>query len=1077
MRLHRASGIALLGSLVAALPWARADWPMARHDSRRTAQATGQSDIVQPVAYWKRYIGGALDSAAFLLADVVGDRFSEVLMIAGGSAVAKRRTDAVVWRSENLELVAFIGRADVDSDGRQELIARSDDRVFLLDPTSGAVLWAQPAGEMGTIGGARLGDLDGDGLPEVVVVDCVCCQVRGENHGFVYSFASGASSPTRLWQFPSSECGGGVALTLFDSDADGDLEVLLGADDSLAMLDGRTGAELARTAAMGTRVQRSRCVPVNLVAGRGEELVCVHDADTDPAINQRTVFALRRLPSDPVLRVMWRVALAPVDGGALSWLDLVSDLDGDARPEVTVSALVDGEFTTHVLDAVTGARLGEVPGELVMGTAPVTRGGRVLLTSSRSHLNGWTLSGGDLQLAWTVLDAVAAPTFDLASAAKSGVATRAALARMDSDGTPDLVAVLRSAPDTLVGYQLSDRDVSEVARYQLPPSVEAQAMWPLSSADGDLQLAVAHTDGFLTLFDVGLVPAPDSQDDVSFAQLSTGGYYARGWPRFNASPRSARLGDGVERILLVDSRSSMIALDAELGSFAAPPRVLWELLGARAPAVVEGLDGDQAGIACVMTDQPRTTPPSFSALALRGDGKTLWRQPTPPDPLTDIVPGNFDGNATPDLVYQWGDPGDELLHTRAIAGHDGSTLWDGEPVAPGSGRKPAGVAVAGYGDDSLDDVYHQAKATLVLSGANGSLLSSSGPGSDYSLPTLVDLDSDGNPEVVLHGGPDAVQVLDDDLATTLYQSPDYDRPFPYGALAACGGGRQVLAVGSAEHPSRLKMTELSGEASGEEHTVVLAGGTMFADEASAEAAGVLLGQLASVSVHQNLTGAGRPSAVVGSSDGWLYSVDPCQRTLDFAYEFGAAVGEAIFGDTDGDGRDEILVTVEDGYLYSVRNFEIAAPEGVRDTDPFSNSTEDVVELVTRSTLEATWNQVDDASGYQVAVVDSAGNYIGTPWRDAGTGSRLLLEDLVLEDGQTYRVSVRAVASDGNVSVDTVSDGVWVHFPEVTEEGRGGCCNAGGGAGDAMSGGVLLALVALIRRRRSNKTAATKSGMA
>ncbi len=47
--------------------------------------------------------------------------------------------------------------------------------------------------------------------------------------------------------------------------------------------------------------------------------------------------------------------------------------------------------------------------------------------------------------------------------------------------------------------------------------------------------------------------------------------------------------------------------------------------------------------------------------------------------------------------------------------------------------------------------------------------------------------------------------------------------------------------------------------------------------------------------------------MVGSSDGWLYAIDPCQGTLTFAYNFNAPVGEPVFGDTDGDGFDEILV--------------------------------------------------------------------------------------------------------------------------------------------------------------------------
>src|SRR6185295_13512818 len=148
-------------------------------------------------------------------------------------------------------------------------------------------------------------------------------------------------------------------------------------------------------------------------------------------------------------------------------------------------------------------------------------------------------------------------------------------------------------------------------------------------------------------------------------------------------------------------------------------------------------------------------------------------------------------------------------------------------------------------------------------------------------------------------------------------------------------------------------------------------------------------------VHQNLTGAERPSALVGSTDGWLYAVNPCSGSLDWSYQLGSAVGEAVFGDTDGDGRDEVLVTAEDGYLYTLRDFEIDAPGEVRETDPWSDSGADLSEIYTVSTLEATWNPVDDATRYEVAVVDSEGNYVGEPWRSAGRSTSIRFDDLPL----------------------------------------------------------------------------------
>lgn len=1042
------------------------DWPMARHDARRTALATGTSDIVQPVAYWKRYVGGRLAADAFMMADVDGEIGDEVLMIAGGRAVARRRTDAEVWASPNLALVAFVGLEDVDGDGQDDLLVRSADRVHAIDPQRGTLRWSQPAGEIGTIGAARLGDLDGDGLSDLVVQECVCCLVPGTTPGFALSFAGGIDAPTRLWDFPVAHCTGGAGVTLVDVAGNGSADVLFGDEGELVLLDGQTGAELARSPTIGTWTQQSRCVAADIDRTGGEEMVCVLDVDREPTVNRRKVFALRR--QGGLLAIVWSRNLAPVQGGALSWVELVSDLEGDRRPEVVVSALEDGAWSTYVFAADSGARRGLIPDEIAMGVAPGPDGA-VLLTSATGHLSGWRLDG-ELSLDWTILDAVVPAAFDPARAARAPIDQRATVADVDGDGAPDLVTALRSDPRTIVGYRLAGGDVSELARFDLPPDVHLQRAWILTAiSDGDLELAVTGSNGVLTLLGQGLVPVHDGSDDVSYAELTTGGYYAPGWVNHENSPRSARLGDGgPERILLRDSRGSLVALDAALGAFVAPPAILWDVVGATAPSVVPGLDGDDPGVACLVTDQPETTPPTYSLLALDGAGQTLWRQPAPESPLNDPVPGNFDGDGTPDLVYQWGDPGDVLIRTRAVSGADGSTLWESSPIVPGGSRHPRGVAVGRFDGDALDDVYHQAGLTEVLSGADGSRLAASEDGPSYGMPVLTDLDEDGLSEVVVQGSLRPLQVLDHDLEDLLYQSSDNNRPLPYGATADCGDGRLVLVQGSVEFPARLKLTDLSGPGAGDERTLVLAGGALWADEASAGAA---LGQLNAATVHQDLTGEGRPSALVGSTDGWLYAVDPCGGELDWSYEFGAAVGEATFGDTDGDGRDEVLVTAQDGYLYNLRDFEIAAPEAVLDTDPFSAQGGDLQELITISTLEATWSPVSGAARYEVALVDQGGHYIGEPWRDAGTATTLLLDDLPLEDGTTYRFGVRAIAAHGGHSVDTVSNGIWVHLPVGADDapGDGGCgCRSAAGPSPAASAVLVLLVAALLRRRRRSR---------
>ncbi len=218
--------------------------------------------------------------------------------------------------------------------------------------------------------------------------------------------------------------------------------------------------------------------------------------------------------------------------------------------------------------------------------------------------------------------------------------------------------------------------------------------------------------------------------------------------------------------------------------------------------------------------------------------------------------------------------------------------------------------------------------------------------------------------------------------------------------------------------------------------------------------------------------------MVGSADGWLYAVDPCAGTLDFAVPFGAPVGAVAIADTDGDGNDELLVSVADGYLYGLKNAPLRGPGIVRDLDPATASGDDVDEVTTRDTLSASWDPVPGATGYEVAIAKADGGYVFyPPWQpvDATSYTRT---GLALEDGVQYVFAVRALSADGR-SPDILSDGVLVHRigPPVGDAGvgepdagtvttqPGGCCSTGSAPVPAVALGGLVALVLRRRRRR------------
>ena len=81
------AALAFLAALSAAAP-SLADWPMAKHDAKRSSVATGTSDIQKPVAYWKRYLGGSIGGQGMLVADVDANGKAEVVYVTGGRVVA-----------------------------------------------------------------------------------------------------------------------------------------------------------------------------------------------------------------------------------------------------------------------------------------------------------------------------------------------------------------------------------------------------------------------------------------------------------------------------------------------------------------------------------------------------------------------------------------------------------------------------------------------------------------------------------------------------------------------------------------------------------------------------------------------------------------------------------------------------------------------------------------------------------------------------------------------------------------------------------------------------------------------------
>ena len=1069
---------------------AHADWPLQRHDRARTGAASGASDIADPAAYYRYYLGGSLGASAMMPFDVDADGSVDVIMVTGGRVVARTVTDGDLWSSAPRGFDRLVGLADLNGDGALDLAVSSSDRAFVLDPRTGEVLWGEPAGELGTLGGTRLADFDDDGTTDLLVAECGCCGVNSGYPGAIYTFADGFAAARRLWEIPNVHCGFSRAITVLDIDGVGPPEVVIPTNTTLRVWSPATGALVAESASLGGFAYWNFCYPANVDADPAEELACVR-LDNNSAVTDRWRVTVLDHDGAGGLTTLWSSVLAPDDGGNLRVADPVADLDGDGAQELVVAVFSSGAWETRIFDAASGAVEATIPGAIAVGHF-AHGGGRQLVTRSEGALSGWTFDGASATSTWSLgdHDAFGGWSFDRA-AVQSRPDTLVTL-DLDMDGDQDLLTVARAgAASRLVAYAVDAGALSELARHDIAAGTRAQAAFTIPPVTAsNATLAVSYSDGFMVIHDRDLLPTV-AGGEFEVARLRTGGYYASGaWRDLQRGPVTAALEAGApEAIVLSDARGALVRLDASDASWASPPRRVWERLFTTAPSIVDGLVDGSRAIACLAQRSPGAPAGGTDVAVVTPDGEERWRVPAPDAPILDLVPARLDGDAVPDLVFHWGEPSNTLTRIRAISGADGATLWDAAPVETGSGRQAAGLAVGRFDADDRDDVYWQGGGTRVLSGATGAQLAAIG-GPSYYLTTLYDVDDEPRDEIVLHGGFSPVGIVEDDLSGLLWQSADDDRPYPYGSVVECPGDRAVLISGSWQHPARLKMTDLRGPTRGAETTLHLGSGARYDTRADLDDASAFAGQLTSVVAHEDLASDGAPAALVGSTDGWLYWVSACDGALVHALDFGVAVGQASFADTDRDGLDEILVSVADGFLYGITQRHADTPTGVIDVDP-SDPASDVDSdfITTTDTWIARWDAVDGALRYEVGLFDASGSpLLDERWRDVGTDTEATLTGLALANGRRYYVGVRAYSAEGP-SVDGVSDGAVVRFPapvtdggppgsdagvrpmsdasvEPPPEDTGGCgCRTSGQGAPPIAWCLALLGAVLLRRRR------------
>jgi MYXO-CTERM domain-containing protein len=862
--------------------------------------------------------------------------------------------------------------ADVDGDGRAEVILGERRRIVALDGGTGAEVAATP--QLGDrVGQSRCLPLDVDGDPGE---ELVCLQsnqaLPASEPGhrlFVLGHARDAAGEAELvvlWQRDVGEVHGQArfaATPVVDLDGDGALEIVTSGVEAAGAAttyvhDAATGS--LRATAAGQRVAGT------IAAAPGEHTALILTAQGDDLH-------------------AWSLA---GDALALQWS--LPDRRAVLEPDWALAArayVAERVLAPALLDNLSGA---STPALLTMSTRP----GGALIAHDLSSVT----DAGPRTVATHAVDADSGPAAGLLAAWTAS-----------SPGGPGAPATPGAEPAALLGatsdgrMQLLDSALAPVQRSVRFGGYLPRGDWRnlhLTPVAGDLgtgadSIVVRDSRGALVRIDaqgaslasppVARWEVPDASSPILLGPQTAGG--AGG--EYQAIACRQETADGNDRVLVLD-RDGQPRWQADL-----PGVILSDLVPARLQRAGSGVLAD--GLPDARPDDlpddlivqwGRASDVALQHRAFAGDtGAVLW-DAVPQTPGTSRFPAggavtDWNGDGVDDFVHQY-------YGTQVLSGVDGAVLAE------------SGDTDLVQFMPTIHDVDGDGRSEVVL---HGGFAPARALDDDLVTPLWVSPDN------------------------------DLPYPYG-ALAEGCADGVPRLAEGSLLHPATLKLTPLFGPDAGVHQRMVLAGGKVYENEAAATAAGALLGQLTSAAVHANLAGASRPIAVVGSDDGWLYAVDACAAELWFAVPLGAAVGAIAFADTNADGLDEILAAAGDGHLYALAQPPIAAPALVIDVEPGAAplpgavdgvpDVDDVDEVRVLDRMAAVWQAVPGADGYQVAVVGAdTGRIVSAPaWQDVGTATSAVITGLPLAPGRRYVFAVRALTG-GAPSPDAMSDGVLI----------------------------------------------------
>lgn len=712
-------------------------------------------------------------------ADLDGDGSADVLAGSDlGLFAIDGRTGRTRWMANDAAEGATNGGAwelavgDFDRDGIADAVFSEmlDDRITAVDGTDGSVLW-QTRRPLGYIFDLAAADVNGDGWTDAVVVGSTGVGLEILALSGAGAAATGVALPLWAQSFPAPAAeaklpGGATAGTVAVTQAvpGGTPEVVVGGDGGVVVLDGLTGAPVAR-ALTGASTHAGRVVVADVTGDATPELVTgvVDLSGTEPRGSVRA-FAGDGAP-------LWNVA-AP---GPVAGL-LATDLDGDGTAEAVASGgwqkhggredldgfalAIDGQGgtrwehrTPEAANALAAGSAAGVAGILLGHTGALGDGGGLTALDPTGRVAWAVRTGGRInQLGAADLDGDGAVEI-LEAALDSAVAVHEATGprrwerRLPGKGGPDGLSVTAGDVTAHPGLEVVV-GTGEIDPKGPPGRVhlhraDGTSVW--SRDVGGLVQAVAVDDGDGDGADEILIAAAASsigEDGGVVTRYSPAGDVL--WSR--SAPTGQRTtmalvdldGDGDRDLLLTKNSvfhgGAVFALDGATGATLwrhdLPNSVTWAsvdpALGVAAGDLSGRLHRLDAASGAVITTHEGGSPLWGGAWSIDADG----------DGVRDLLGASHDGR------------------TRMFSGTDLSTLWtattDDTPahvVLTYTGQHGPSVAVGALGNGT----YGPAEL-LLLDARTGARREHRTTASAVLDLRAADLDGDGDQEVLAAAG-------------------------------------------------------------------------------------------------------------------------------------------------------------------------------------------------------------------------------------------------------------------------------------------------------------------------------------